>query len=204
MRGDHDRSDRTGCRLLCSEPKAIVLALLAREPQGLGVHLGSRVQCAIHRGLPGLRRLPRVLRSVDGERSGPVRRCLFRRDLLGYGRQHPGFRGARGQPQAVPGAAAVRRLHAAGLGDQGDVDAVRAALGSATAACLHLASLDAQRRVGPVEQRALDSGRDRGSVLVERAVDRAGLRDRRASVEMDAVLDRDPAGRPHVDPAGHL
>ena len=48
------------------------------------------------------------------------------------------------------------------------------------------------------------SGRDRGSVLVERTLDRAGLGDRLACVEMDAVLDGDPAGRPHVDPAGHL
>src|SRR5262245_14023589 len=54
------------------------------------------------------------------------------------------------------------------------------------------------------EQRALDSGRDRGSVLVERTLDSARLRHRLASVEVDAVLDRDPARWPHVDPAGHL
>ena len=57
---------------------------------------------------------------------------------------------------------------------------------------------------GLAEQRALDPGRHRGAVLAERTLDGAGLGNRLAYLEMDAVLDRDPAGRPHVDPAGHL
>ena len=43
-----------------------------------------------------------------------------------------------------------------------------------------------------------------GPSWLERTLDGAGRGDRLASLEMDAILDRDPAGRPHVDPAGHL
>ena len=57
---------------------------------------------------------------------------------------------------------------------------------------------------GLVNNCAVDPVRRRRPVLAQFALARARLGDLLACLEMDAVLDRDPARRPDVDPAGDL
>ena len=111
----------------------------------------------------------------------------------------------RRQREDVLRAAAVGLLHAQGLVGQRPVDDLRAALGGAGAAHLHLDPLDAQHPVGPDQQRAVGRFPHRRSGLARYlALAGARLGHRLLHLEEHAVLDGDPAGRPDGDPAGAL
>ncbi len=140
-----------------------------------------------------------------GQRSEPLRRAGRGSDLPAHDREHDPLCRHRREPQDVRCAAAVGLLHAARLVGQGPAAGLRAAVGDAGAAGVHLDPLDAQRRVGPVQQLPVQHLRHRRAGLA-RHLALAGARGghRVAHLEVDAVLDRDPAGRPHGDPAGAL
>src|SRR5439155_22465125 len=101
-----------------ARPATIAVALLARRPPGLGIHLGDSFRRALYRGVLRVCDLSRPLRAVDGCRSGVIRRGVLRPDLPEHGSEYRDFSGVRGKRKAVSGAVAVGLLHAPGLVDQ--------------------------------------------------------------------------------------
>src|SRR5207249_2364444 len=80
-------------------------------------------------------------------------------------------------------------------------DDLRPALGRATDLDVHLDPLDAERRVGVPQQPALQALPHRRRALPQRPMVGARGGHRLAHLEVDAVLDADPPGRPDGDPA---
>src|SRR6185437_807940 len=103
------------------------------------------------------------------------------------------------------GIAVNLKMFAALLVGQSSVAGLRAAVGDAGPAGVHLDPLDAQRPVGPSQQLPVARVRHRRPGLARHlALARARLGDPVTYLEVDAVLDGDPAGRADGDPAGPL
>src|SRR5690606_11792855 len=125
--------------------------------------------------------------------------AVQRSDLPAQRRQHRDLPRRRHQPEAVPGALAVRLLRLDAAVDPLAVDHLHPALGGAVDSDHPVVPLDAELGMGDAQQRPLVLVRHRRALVAGQARTGAGLGDHRPHLEIPAVLDADHARRAHGD-----
>src|SRR5690606_11678499 len=188
-RGDCDGGDGGG--VSCPEDRALV--------DRAGDGLGDRVRDPLHRHLLRVRGLAGELRHLARLEPGQLHAAVQRSDLPAQRRQHRDLPRRRHQPEAVPGALAVRLLCLDAAVDPLAVDHLHPALGGAVDPDHPVVPLDAELGMGDAQQRPLVLVRHRRALVAGQARTGAGLGDHRPHLEIPAVLDADHARRAHGD-----